>query len=68
MPLIDKLVEHGIDKSVATEWHGDLTRRLERLKDRKREIKEQIDALQISKATVQAEIDKMVATLELPPA
>ena len=68
MPLIDKLVEHGIDKSVATEWHIELLRKLERLKDRKREIKEQIDALQISKATVQAEIDKMVATLELPPA
>ena len=68
MALIDKLVEHGIDKSIATEWEIELLRRLDRLKDRKREIKAEIDALQISKATVQAEIDKMVATLELPPA
>jgi hypothetical protein len=59
----DKMATIGVDITMANAWEMDLQARLRKFRERKKEIQDDIDKLQLSKATVQAEIDRIQAML-----
>jgi uncharacterized membrane protein (DUF106 family) len=59
----NKMATIGVDIAMANSWEMDLQTRLRKFKDRKKEIQDEIDAAQLRKATVQAEIDRIQTLL-----